>query len=863
MKLISCYIDNFGGLSQFSMDFQEGLTVLHQPNGFGKTTLAEFIRAMFYGFPRKTPRTLGRREKYRPWNGGKCRGHLTFEHEGVRYRIERTFGTTPKGDSCKIYDLTTGRETTRFSADVGVELFGLDADSFERSTYLPQSREVGALTTDSIRAKLGDLVEDTGDVGNFEKAMDALRARRSAYVPYRGRGGAVAEDLSRITCTQQALDAAGEAARDQVKAAAELKALEEEQTRVAAQIDTVRQEISAASEAALRQAHRLQYEKMTDSLNDANARLGELEGQYPKGFPDAEAMNAVTDAVERLGRLEAKTVATEEDRRAARFVEEYQDRFAAGIPDGAEFDRVYQLRDQRREAEIRLDAAAMPATEAAELAALDGFFAPGLPQEETLAHHEAAQAEAARLREENLRLASKTVEMPRYKVPSPLTVPLLLGCGAVAILAGIFFLVNGDAFPGGAALALGVLALTAARWMGYRSHSTQSVTALSPQIQALVRENEARAAALEAQVAAFTAAYGGEAPARIRQRMERLAVLAQRDADLAKTRRELSARLAEYDRALRDFFEKYHCPADGDAHETLNRFQRLCDTWERANKQLADRDRRDEKHRRETAQVQQFLNEFEQAYGFAPRTREQVYALREDARQFAALTAAARELEGKIARYRREHGVILAEPAPENQADVNALRRREAELLTRQNRNAQRLAYLTQQERQLRENADRLPELRDELIRWQEQKQADEKSAALLDDTMAFLTQAREELSGAYMGDLRANFAALMTRMAGEDPEKILMTPELEVQLERGGASRPIAYFSAGQTDLILLCMRFALVDALFRNAKPFVILDDPFINLDDERTREALALLRDLSRDRQIIYLTCNSSRV
>ena len=52
MKLISLYIENFGCLHQYDLEFRDGLTVIREPNGFGKTTLAEFIRAMFYGFPR-------------------------------------------------------------------------------------------------------------------------------------------------------------------------------------------------------------------------------------------------------------------------------------------------------------------------------------------------------------------------------------------------------------------------------------------------------------------------------------------------------------------------------------------------------------------------------------------------------------------------------------------------------------------------------------------------------------------------------------------------------------------------------------------------------------------------------------------
>ena len=91
----------------------------------------------------------------------------------------------------------------------------------------------------------------------------------------------------------------------------------------------------------------------------------------------------------------------------------------------------------------------------------------------------------------------------------------------------------------------------------------------------------------------------------------------------------------------------------------------------------------------------------------------------------------------------------------------------------------------------------------------------------------------------------------------------MLVTPDLDVLLERYGAARELGYFSAGQADMVMLGMRFALVDALFRGTKPFVILDDPFVNLDDSHTARALELLKKLARDRQIIYLTCSSSRV
>lgn len=43
------HIENFGVLSGFDYEFPEGLAVICRENGFGKSTLAAFLKAMFYG----------------------------------------------------------------------------------------------------------------------------------------------------------------------------------------------------------------------------------------------------------------------------------------------------------------------------------------------------------------------------------------------------------------------------------------------------------------------------------------------------------------------------------------------------------------------------------------------------------------------------------------------------------------------------------------------------------------------------------------------------------------------------------------------------------------------------------------------
>ena len=870
MKLISCHIENFGGLSGCDLEFAPDLTVIREENGFGKTTLAEFIRAMFYGFPRKT-RTLSKRQKYRPWNGQKCGGHLTFEHEGRTYRIERTFGATPRSDSFNLIDLQTGQKSSDFSEEIGLELFGLDADSFERSTYLPQNRETGPLTTDSIRAKLGGLVEDENDVGSFEKAMKRLREKRSTYIPYTASAtrGSVAEAGRQITAVQQALDRAERSGEALTQTGAEIRRLEEERKKAEVEIEQVRADLTAANEAAARLVHRQQADRLEAEYTRTAGELEQLRQQYPKGLPDQRELENIADAVEQLARLNAASPVTAADENAQRYVEENQERFASGVPMEGEIAEMRQVCDDYRGICAQLEACTLSREDEAELAKARAFFAPGVPDPEELESAAAAMEEAEGLRRENLRLAAKTtVTEPKYKVPSPLTVPLLTGLGVAALIAGVVLLIRSVTGPGGIALGVGLLALLAAGYVSLRAAMTRQVPGMDPQLQGLIRENEARAAALEEKTRQFTGRYFDGPPAEglrlLREQAARLHSLGLREENAVRRHAALTEEKNACNQILRDFFSRYF-PAgySGSGYDLLARLQRESDAWVRALCQLEDRDERVARHYRQTESAKQVLAACRSNYDLLPRNREQVLRLRDDARRLAELEKAMTDLAQQAREYRAAHADVLGAEEPAQGADPALLRTRERQLLTTQNRIGEELLRLRQQRDRLREEADLAPELRDRLARWQEQKAEDQQRAAVLDDTMAFLSQARDELSMAYMGPIRESFTGLMNRMAGESREKILVTPELEVKLERNGESRELAYFSAGQTDLVMLCMRLSLVDALFREAKPFVILDDPFINLDDRRTAEALKLIRELSKDRQIIYLTCNSSRV
>ena len=106
MKLLACYIENFGMLHQIEYQFDDGFNVIYDENGSGKTTLAMFIRSMFYGFP-KEKRINNDRKHYLPYNGLPCGGTLDFEIDQKQYRIQRSFGKSYSSDHFILFDLKT------------------------------------------------------------------------------------------------------------------------------------------------------------------------------------------------------------------------------------------------------------------------------------------------------------------------------------------------------------------------------------------------------------------------------------------------------------------------------------------------------------------------------------------------------------------------------------------------------------------------------------------------------------------------------------------------------------------------------------------------------------------------------------
>lgn len=283
MKLLECHIENFGAFHDFDLTFNDGLNVVMQPNGWGKTTLAAFVKAMFYGFDGKRVRNVSENERlrYKPWQGGAYGGYLDFEANGRELRVARTFGATKGRDTYKLVDLRTETSVvSEVGEDLGEWLFGLDANAFQKSVYIVQNGFDADGSATGLRNRLNSLVNEADDVAGLDAALKALDERRKFYKKT-GNRGEIADISARLTSLVDA----------SARAAGRIAGLKDAQSQIdsvaqqVAEIDARIAEVGAA--AGAEQEKRQQREALAKVGAQLQGRVAAARGEYEAAMVDA------------------------------------------------------------------------------------------------------------------------------------------------------------------------------------------------------------------------------------------------------------------------------------------------------------------------------------------------------------------------------------------------------------------------------------------------------------------------------------------------------------------------------------------------------------------------------------------------
>lgn len=761
MRLLNCNVQNFGTLLDFKLDFNEGLTVIKEENGFGKSTLAMFLKAMFYGLPQTSKRSLdeNERKKYTPWQGGNFGGTLDFEYNGKKYRVERFFGTKERDDTFKLLDLSAGSTCNDFSENLGLELFGIDADSFERSVYMPQSDAVTGINN-SLRAKLTGLVENSDDISNYDNAVKALEKRAKEYSVANGARGAIAEKNREIIGLEAELRDIQVSVDNLKRVKTQLSELRQKNDLLTGQKAKIREQIIAASNAAARAERLKRREELRTSITELNSQLRALKLHYPNGLPNEQALADTDEIAELLRSTEQQLAMLESETSDLDEHEKLKEFFASGVPSEHEIadcrDNLTRLTEDKAKAN----------------ALSDRIYQNSEPQK--------SSGKAFRV--------------------SIIAAVLLAVAGGVTLIWQTLF---GGILIALAAVTAGVAAFRYLKNMMSASGINDKTDAES-EYQALQTE----IAELSDSVSQFTGKYVQDAEAKtaidtISQNLRDFKRLQQSVNEREQKVSSRRQRISECREQLEAFFKSYGIGLESSFSGRINIVKRDIETVKRLENDL----------KQQTARLSEL-----------PASQEQ------------------QTVAGEI-----QDPEKLAEAEKQLTDELDEIQRQISVFETDATRLSAKVETLSDTEERL----ENLRLERDEMI----------DKLNVINKTLELLGKAKNDLSLRYLDRITEGFNKYSSILKGHSEEALIDT-ELKVMVGCQGISRDREYFSTGYKDMIDIAMRLALCDALFGKECPMLILDDPFVNLDDRRVANSLQMLKKLAVQRQIVYLTCHSSR-
>lgn len=310
MKLLSCYIAGFGKFVSQAFDLSKELIVIKEDNGWGKSTLADFIECMLFGMDNGRSKAVESnfRIKYAPFTGGAFGGVLTLSLGGKTYRIERQFGKTASGDKAVVYD-----ENNACLSAVGQngEPFGelvlkVNRDTFKKSAYIAQSgTEERGLPADT-KARLVSLlsVSDGGSGADtaLEKLDQADRNLRARRKPAKGKLDILDE---RIQNLYRGLDESQKARENAREYGGKIAFIKTEISRLEREIDELQRQKSLLVNAETRAM-------LHESVEEAKGQMLSLRAFFGEVNPLSVNLDGIEQGVKEYQALQERIIALEQ-----------------------------------------------------------------------------------------------------------------------------------------------------------------------------------------------------------------------------------------------------------------------------------------------------------------------------------------------------------------------------------------------------------------------------------------------------------------------------------------------------------------------------------------------------------------------
>jgi len=791
MKLVSCYIKGFGKLSNKDIEFdQQGITSFVEDNGYGKSTLASFIKAMLFGMEtiKENDKDFKDRKHFAPFNGSDYGGTITFIHDNKEYRVERSFDKKSSAEDKKTKKIYIDGKETQFDGEIGETLLKLNKEAFERLLFI-NSEDTKMELQGNIRQQLNNLIDTTVDGINYDEVQIKYEKLSQKYKSKSGKNGLIPELEKKIK---------------------DNKILIEEKKQICAgingKIDELKKEEDNLNIYVTKRNEQNSYQSILNSINEKKSELNNILSKYPNGLPSSEK-------IDELQQLEKKKIGINASLDRINDEEDYHKLktiFLNGIPTE---DEISELEKITTSNQLTDDDKAL----------VDLFGNHNVDKDYIEVNK--LFSEYKDLDEEIKSIPSSSYES--CNKPKVTKIPLILSIIAIVTIVTGLSLIAINLIPVIVLCVIGFILLLLAGFCYLKnkidsSNNTKTNVDNTKQIRSL-NEIKEKINMLFTQydICVDSVDLGYD---RFKEKYNRYNTIRTLEQNISGGNQKISNILNKYNISIEYKLEKLK----SDINSFIDYRNELKVLKEDLELTLGN--------------INDVLEEYKIKDLYEENISNNIKRDREDIN----------DLNQKL----NELNLCL------DNVEKTVLENNYDQLIDETNKKIASINEDIKRRQTASEEIEKLnAEINDDidlLNKYKHRYKIINKTKSIIDDSQKALDKKyvepiKKQLDN-YFNLIEASSSSI---------KKIILGRDFDIQLDINGEIKSSEHLSSGQKSICALCYRLALLDNIFSTKEfPFIIMDDPFVNLDSNNFKMISNIIKTISQQKQIIYFSCHDSR-
>lgn len=842
MKLMSCYINDFGCLHNQEFNFSNGLNCIFLQNGSGKSTLAAFIRAMFYGIPKSSSKSFDR-EHYLPYNQNFCKGSINFEFNDKIYKIERSFGKKNSDDEMRVYE--NGSLCDTLGSVPGETLFGLDLNSFNRCLFIyPEDVEISS--TSEINAKMNSFVLNTKNDFDLDDALSKLEDYKRMLKPIRlsDQNGLIALKKNEIKAIEEK-----EAICLGIKE--NLNNKYSQRNDLKKEIDELKLKVTNKTNENILLTKWNYYDNLNEKIAKNNDKVKEYNEKYKNKIPNEDEIQSLRKYVYENDKLNESISIYQLNENDLNDFNKYLDIFKNGIPTDKKLEEIKSKID-----ELNYLNSQNYVLKSNDLLIYEQYKNSDL-NDNKLNNIESLVKEYNDLCAENDNISENiTIEEAKKHNNKP---TIILGIiGIILIISSVVLgFINRMLF---CIVLIGIIFIFMSGFIYLKgqidsSRNTQKIIP-NPKKNEYINKIDLLKKRIDSLIKPYGFSSSNDGTITIAfyklnstyQKYKEIKAQKEEQDNLRKTN---LVKIINIKNELKDFFYEYkyfdsnYSKEFEDIRSDIIKFSYLNNQNAENKKKFAEAN---EKICFKQSQIKEFCSKYQ-----VDDIKNYLNEVTNDIAVLKGLNDQNNSLINEAKAYKEENAlderpIITKESIEDINSKFNTLTEKHLKLINEINEDEKQLELLSTACENLDDKRNELNKLNHDYY--------------IVVEALNKLKEADKSLKYKYIEPLLTKFKEYTKEFDLKLLNDVIMDADYNLKLIINGNNYSYKHLSSGELTIVALCYRLAIMDNILKNQNQLIIMDDLFVNLDENNLKLAIDFVKRLSLKRQIIYFTCHSSR-